>query len=314
MRIRLSMMASLTGIMLLISCGPKSSNDASLLKGEVKIDGSSTVYPITEAIAEEFRKEQPDVKVTVGVSGTGGGFKKFGRGETDINNASRPIKDIESAACAEIGLKFHEVKIAFDGLAVLVNKENTWVDHFTVDELKKIWEPAAQGTVKTWSQIRTGWPNVEFHLYGPGVASGTYDYFTEVIVGKSGSSRGDYTASEDDNILVQGIKGDKNALGFFGFAYYEENKADLKLVGVDSGFGPVLPSVETVKSGSYAPLSRPVFIYVTDAAVKRPEVVSFVTFYLKNASALVTDVGYIPLPDAEYQTGLAAFNNFVMKK
>ncbi len=315
MSFKLNMIAPILGFLIVASCGPKSSTDDSKsMTGEIKIDGSSTVYPITEAIAEEFRIGQPNVKVTVGVSGTGGGFKKFGRGETDINNASRPIKESEAADCSANNLKYHEVKVAFDGLAVLVNKENTWVDHFTVEELKKIWEPAAQGTVKKWSQIRNGWPDEEFHLYGPGVASGTYDYFTEVIVGKSGSSRGDYTASEDDNVLVQGIQGDKSAIGFFGLAYYEENKDKLKLVGVDNGTGPVLPSFETVKSGTYAPLSRPVFIYVTDAAAKKPEVTAFVTFYLKNASALVTDVGYIPLPDEEYQKGLTSFNEFATKQ
>lgn len=298
-----------------MSCGPKTSNNNSeSLTGEIKVDGSSTVYPITEAVAEEFRKVQPGVKVTVGISGTGGGFKKFGRGETDINDASRPIKESEAKVCEGNHLKYIEVKVAFDGLAVLVNKENTWTDRFTVEELKKIWEPAAQGKITKWSQIRAGWPDLEFHLYGPGVASGTYDYFTEVIVGKSGSSRGDYTASEDDNVLVQGIIGDKNAIGFFGLAYYEENKEKLKLIGVDNGSGPVLPTFESVKSGSYAPLSRPVFIYVTDVAVKKPEVIEFVTFYLKNAPVLVKDVGYIPLPDQAYQKGLEEFSAFSAEK
>lgn len=296
------------------SCGSKTSNsggNAEQLTGEVKIDGSSTVYPITEAIAEEFRIDQPKVKVTVGVSGTGGGFKKFGRGETDINDASRPIKGQEATVCEENGIKFIELTVAYDGLAVLVNKENTWVDHFTVDELKKIWEPSAQGTITKWSQIRAGWPDAQFNLYGPGVASGTYDYFTEVIVGESGSSRGDYTASEDDNVLVQGISGDANSIGFFGLAYYEENKDKLRLVGVDSGNGPIQPTSQTVKDGTYAPLSRPIFIYVNDVASKRPEVVSFVTFYLENAPLLVPDVGYIPLPMEEYKKGIATFNSFI---
>ncbi|MFZ1808299.1 MAG: PstS family phosphate ABC transporter substrate-binding protein [Cyclobacteriaceae bacterium] len=297
-----------------LSCGSKndSSNSASdYLTGEVKIDGSSTVYPITEAIAEEFRVDQPKVRVTVGVSGTGGGFNKFSRGESDINDASRPIKDQEAAICAENNVKFLELTIAYDGLAVLINKENTWVDHFTVEELKKIWEPSAQGTITKWSQIREGWPDEQFNLYGPGVASGTYDYFTEVIVGESGSSRGDYTASEDDNVLVQGISGDVNSIGFFGLAYYEENIDKLKLVGVDNGSGPIEPSTQTVKDGTYAPLSRPVFIYVNDVAAKRPEVVEFVNFYLNNASILVPDVGYIALPQAEYQKGLDAFKSFI---
>jgi phosphate transport system substrate-binding protein len=302
------------GSFLLTSCGSKDSGSSETrqqLQGQVSIDGSSTVYPITEAVAEEFRIEQGDVKVTVGVSGTGGGFKKFGRGETDINDASRPIKEQEAATCKENNITFVELKVAFDGLAVLVNKENTWVNDLTVAELKTIWEPAAQGKITRWSQIRKEWPNEEFHLYGPGVASGTYDYFTEAIVGKSGESRGDFTASEDDNVLVQGITGDKNALGFFGLAYYEENQDKLKLVGVNNGSGVIVPTVETIKNGTYAPLSRPVFIYVSGKAAKRSEVVSFVNFYLTNAAALVADVGYIPLQDAEYAQQSQFFKTFI---
>jgi phosphate transport system substrate-binding protein len=302
---------------LISGCGPKenSSTDGESktekLTGEIKIDGSSTVYPITEAVAEEFRVEQPEVKVTVGVSGTGGGFKKFSRGEIDINDASRPIKEQEATACKENNINSVELKVAYDGLVIVVSKENTWVDKFTVAELKKIWEPEAQEKITTWNQIRPEWPKEKFSLYGPGVASGTYDYFTEAIVGKSGSSRGDYTASEDDNVLVQGIAGDKNGIAFFGLAYYEENKDKLKLVGVDNGNGAILPSVETVKGGTYAPLSRPVFIYVTDAAAKRVEVSTFVNFYLNNAPTLVPDVGYIPLNPEEYQTELAKFKTFI---
>jgi phosphate transport system substrate-binding protein len=302
---------------ILTACGSKSSPDAEnkeKLTGEIKIDGSSTVYPITEAVAEEYRTQQPEVKVTVGVSGTGGGFKKFGRGETDINDASRPIKDKEDSTCKANNIQHLQLKIAFDGLVVVVNKENTWVDHFTVEELKKIWEPAAQEKITKWNQIRSSWPAEEFHLYGPGVASGTYDYFTEAIVGKSGSSRGDYTASEDDNVLVQGISGDKNGIAFFGMAYYQENKEQLKLAGVNNGAGVVSPSVETVKNGTYAPLSRPIFIYVSDAATKRPEVVDFVKFYLTNAPTLVTDAGYIPLSGEEYQTERAKFDSFIQTK
>jgi phosphate transport system substrate-binding protein len=305
-----------TGILLFASCGSKtgSEKENSQLAGDVRIDGSSTVYPITEAIAEEFRVIQPKIKVTVGVSGTGGGFNKFSRGETDINDASRPIKAGEVESCTENNITYVELKVAFDGLAVLVNPENTWVDHFTVEELKKIWEPAAQGKITKWSQIRTGWPDAEFKLYGPGVASGTYDYFTEAIVGKSGSSRGDYTASEDDNVLVQGITGDKNAIGFFGLAYYEENQDRLKLIAVDNGSGPVVPSFETVKDGSYAPLSRPVFIYVSNEGAAKPEVAAFVNFYLKNATTIVPDVGYIPLPESEYQAQLSKFTEFAANK
>ena len=282
----------------------------STLTGSIKIDGSSTVYPITEAIAEEYRNEAPKVKVTVGVSGTGGGFKKFYRGETDINDASRPIKDKEVKVCNENNIKYIELPVAFDGLAVLINPKNDWVDQFTVAELKKLWEPAAQGVIKKWSDIREGWPNEEVHLFGPGVASGTYDYFTEAIVGESGASRGDYTASEDDNVLVQGIAGDQYALGFFGLAYYEENKDKLKLAPVDGGDGPVLPSLETVKNGTYQPLARPIFIYVSDVANKKEEVKSFVEFYLNNAGGIAAEVGYIPLPDADYQQHISAFKAF----
>ena len=302
-------------LLALIRCGPSDSkkNSGENLSGAINIDGSSTVYPITEAMAEEFRLEQPDVRVTVGVSGTGGGFKKFARGETDINDASRPIKDTEAAVCQENNIKFVELRVAFDGLAVIVNKENTWVTDITAEELKKIWEPAAQEKVTKWNQIRADWPAEDFHLYGPGVASGTYDYFTEAIMGKSGESRGDFTASEDDNVLVQGISGDKNALGFFGLAYYEENREQLKLVPVKGANGTVIPSVETIKNGTYSPLSRPVFIYVSDKAANRPEVDSFVMFYLQNASAIVEDVGYIPLPENEYQSELQKFNAFKAK-
>jgi len=285
----------------LSGCGSGGSGDGDQMQGEIRIDGSSTVYPITEAIAEEFRIDQPDVKVTVGVSGTGGGFGKFGRGEIDINNASRPIKEQEAADAKANNISFVELKVAYDGLVVVVNKDNTWVNEITVDELKKIWEPAAQEKITRWNQVNPSWPDEEFSLYGPGVASGTYDYFTEAIVGKSGSSRGDYTASEDDNVLVQGIAGDKNGLGFFGLAYYEENKSKLKLVGVKTESGVVIPTSETVKNGTYKPLSRPVFIYVSEASMERPEVSAFVSFYLDNASALVPDVGYIPLTDQEYQ-------------
>ena len=298
---------------LLSGCGSKDGGGTSSdnLQGQVKVDGSSTVYPITEAVAEEFRVEQPDVQVTVGVSGTGGGFNKFSRGEIDINNASRPIKENEAAECKKNNIGFVELKVAFDGLVVVVNKENTWVNEISVKELKKIWEPDAQEKITRWNQINPAWPNEEFHLYGPGIASGTYDYFTEAIVGKSGSSRGDYTASEDDNVLVQGISGDKSALGFFGLAYYEENKDKLKLVGVRNDQGVVMASAETVKNGTYSPLSRPVFIYVSDVAADRPEVEAFVEFYLQNAPELVPDVGYIPLTDAEYEEQSSKFEEFI---
>jgi phosphate transport system substrate-binding protein len=300
--------------MALVSCGGNSgekSTTKSGIQGAIKIDGSSTVYPITEAIAEEFRAVEPKVNVTVGVSGTGGGFKKFMRGETDINDASRPIKAKEANACKEIGIGYQELSVAYDGLAVLVNPENDWVDYLTVEELNKIWVPQAQGKVMYWDQVREGWPHEELHLFGPGIASGTYDYFAEAICGKKVGTRGDYTASEDDHVLVQGIATDKNALGFFGLAYYEENKDKLRLVGVDNRNGVVMPSLETVGNGSYAPLSRPIFIYVSSLAAEKEQVREFVSFYLENASELVSEVGYIPLPDEEYAKEIEKFNAFI---
>ncbi|MBT8384797.1 MAG: PstS family phosphate ABC transporter substrate-binding protein [Bacteroidia bacterium] len=304
-------------MLVLTACGdkkekPGNSTDATVsLEGTIKVDGSSTVFPVTEAVAEEFRSVQPDVKVTIGVSGTGGGFKKFARGETNLSNASRPIKDKEMEACAENNITYLELEVAYDGLAVLVHPENDWVDNFNVEELKKIWEPAAQGKIMKWNQIRPEWPNEEIHLFGPGVASGTYDYFTEAVVGKSGSSRGDFTASEDDHVLVQGIAGDKYSLGFFGLAYYTENKEKLKLIGVNNGEEVVKPTLETVSNGTYKPLSRPLFIYVNSTSVKQPEVVEFVNFYIDNAGELSKDVGYIPLPAENYAKGKESFKAFV---
>lgn len=297
-------------VALLASCG-NSGKKAEQLSGAIKIDGSSTVYPVTEAVAEEFRAVEPKVQVTIGISGTGGGFKKFGRAETDISDASRPIKDKEVKVCKENNISYVDLTVAYDGLAVLVNPENDWVDYFTVEELKKLWEPGAQGVVMKWSQIRDGWPDEEIHLFGPGVASGTYDYFTEAVVGESGSSRGDFTASEDDNVLVQGIAGDKYGLGFFGLAYYEENKDILRLVAVDGGNGPVNPTLETVSNGTYTPLSRPLFIYVNSAAAKKAEVKTFVEFYIANAPALSAEIGYVPLPAELYKKEAEKFANFV---
>jgi len=270
----------------------------------IKIDGSSTVYPITEAVAEEFQKlKKKEVKVTVGISGTGGGFKKFCRGETDISDASRPILKKEMDVCKEHGIEYIELPVAYDGLAVMVNPKNTWVKSMTVEDLKKIWEPAAQGKITKWNHVRPEWPDAPLKLYGPGVDSGTFDYFTEAIVGKAKSSRGDFTASEDDNVLVQGIAGDKNALGFFGLAYYEENKNKLKLVPiVNPKTGKeVLPSEQTVMDGTYQPLSRPIFIYVSKKAAEKPEIKEFVEYYLKNAAKLVKQVKYVPLPQKAYK-------------
>lgn len=294
----------------LSACGGNRSSGE--LSGEITIDGSSTVYPITEAVAEEFRNIGPAVRVTVGVSGTGGGFKKFGRGEIDISNASRPITQSEIAFCKENGIEFIELPVAYDGLAVVVNKENNFVDYFTVDELKKIWEPEAQGTINRWSQVREGWPDEPINLYGAGVSSGTYDYFTEAIVGKAKSSRGDYTASEDDNVLVQGVSKDRNGLGYFGLAYYEENADKLKLVPIDdgndqNGAGPIAPSLETVSNGTYQPLARPEFIYINAESAKREEMIAFVNFYLESAPQLVEEVDYVPLESRAYELAAQKF-------
>lgn len=278
----------------------------------IKIDGSSTVYPITEAVAEEFQKAKKGaVKVTVGISGTGGGFKKFSRGETDISDASRPIVKKEMDACKEAGIEYIELPVAYDGLAVMVNPKNTWMTSMTVAELKKIWEPAAEGKITKWNQVNPAWPNVPLKLYGPGVDSGTFDYFTEAIVGKPRASRGDFTASEDDNVLVQGIASDRGGLGFFGYAYYAENPDKLKLVAVDSGKGPISPSMKTVMDGTYAPLSRPIFIYVNKKSAERAELKEFVEFYLKHAPDLVRQVKYIPLPDRAYKLASERFEKKV---
>lgn len=300
----------------LASCGGGSTESktgedgADVLSGKIAVDGSSTVYPITEAVAEEYDEEQAEVDVIVNYSGTGGGFKKFVAGETDINDASRPIKDKEKKLCEESNISYLELTVAYDGLAVVVNPENDWASEMTVAELKKLWEPAAKGVVTKWSDVREGWPEEEIKLYGPGTASGTFDYFTEAIVGESGSCRSDYSPSEDDNVLVNGIANNKYAMGFFGLAYYEENQGKLGLVAVDNGNGAVKPNLETVKSGTYAPLSRPLFIYVSDASAKKPEVRDFVNFYLDQAPELSLEVGYIPLPEAEYAAQKEKFSTF----
>ncbi|MGC6177426.1 PstS family phosphate ABC transporter substrate-binding protein [Lacrimispora sp. 38-1] len=295
----------LTSTFVFTGCGQQQSaqqesGTAGKLSGEIRIDGSSTVFPITEAVVEEFNKSEPDVKIPVGISGTGGGFKKFVTKETDISNASRPIKDEEAKKAKDAGVDYIELKVAYDGLSVLVNPENTWVDSLTVEELKKIWNPDSE--VKTWKDVRDEWPEEEIKLYAPGTDSGTFDYFTEEINGESGAIRPDFTGSEDDNVLVQGIAGDKNALGFFGFAYYEENQDKLKLVPIDNGNGAVTPSFETIKSGEYAPLSRPIFIYVNKEALTRAEVKEFVKFYFEKAKDIVPEVGYVSLPEEEYKT------------
>lgn len=303
-------------IMILAAFGAVMLFSQNLRAEVIKADGSSTVFPITEAVAEEFGKASGGTKVMVGISGTGGGFKRFCRGETDVSDASRPIKASEVATCKAAGIQYVELPVAFDGLAVMVNKENTWVDHLTVAELKKIWEPGAQGTITKWSQVRDGFPDVDIRLFGPGTDSGTFDYFTEVINGKTASSRGDYTASEDDNVLVEGIASDKGSIGYFGLAYYEQNKDKLKLVAIDdeksgNGDGAITPSSETVKDGTYQPLARPIFIYVSKDAMKRQKVKDFVNYYLDHAAVLVEEVGYIPLPTDAYEAGKNRFTNGV---
>ena len=269
----------------------------------VKIDGSSTVFPITEAVAEDFQKaKKQQVKVTVGISGTGGGFKKFCRGETDISDASRPILKSEMQDCKKAGIEYFELPVAFDALTVVIHPKNAFIKQLSVAEMKKMWEPAAQGKVTRWNQVNPQWPDQPMKLFGPGADSGTFDYFTEAVVGKSKSSRGDFTASEDDNVLVQGVSRDVNGLGYFGYAYYIENKDKLKAVPIVNDKGQaVAPSLENVEKGTYAPLSRPIFIYVNAASLGKPEVKEFIEYYLKNGGKLAREVKYVPLPASAYQ-------------
>lgn len=279
----------------------------------IKIDGSSTVYPVTEAVAEDFQKLKKNaIRVTVGISGTGGGFKKFCRGETDIADASRPILKKEMEDCKAAGIKYVELPVAFDALTVVVNPKNSFLKSITVDELKKIWEPAAQGRITRWNQVNPAWPDAPIKLFGPGADSGTFDYFTEAVVGKSKSSRGDFTASEDDNVLVQGVARDTGALGYFGFAYYVENKDKLRALPIsEKGKPAVGPSLESVLDNSYQPLSRPIFIYVNAKSAGKPEVREFVEYYLKQGGKLAREVKYVPLTEADYKHAL---ENFTKRK
>jgi phosphate transport system substrate-binding protein len=269
----------------------------------VKIDGSSTVFPVTEAVAEDFQKSKKGaVKVTVGISGTGGGFKKFCRGETDVSNASRPILKKEMEECKQAGIEYIELPVAFDALTVVVHPKNTFIKQLTIAEMKKMWEPAAQGKVTRWNQVNPSWPDAPMKLFGPGADSGTFDYFTEAVVGKSKSSRGDFTASEDDNVLVQGVSRDVNALGYFGYAYYIENKDKLRAVPIVNEKGQaVLPSLEAVEKGTYTPLARPIFIYVSTKALGRAEVKEFVQYYMTQGAKLAKEVKYVPLPASAYK-------------
>jgi phosphate transport system substrate-binding protein len=277
----------------------------------VRIDGSSTVFPIAEAVAEEYQIEKRGaVRVTVGLSGTGGGFKKLCRGDVDISNASRPILAEEMELCRNAGVSFYELPVAFDAITVVVNPKNEWVKTLTVADLKKMWEPEAQGKITRWNQVRSEWPDAPLMLFGPGADSGTFDYFTEAVVGKAKSSRGDYTASEDDNVLVQGVENNKNGLGYFGFAYYISHQDRMRAVPIQQGDGSqVLPSVASVTDGTYQPLSRPLFIYVSSKAVERPEVRQFVEFFLTEGAALVGEVGFVPLPDEAGKQALKHFTD-----
>ncbi len=274
---------------------------ASKMKGKVSIDGSSTVFPITEAVAEEFRNHFPRVRVNIGVSGTGGGFKKFTVGEIDINNASRDIKDKEKKKAVKNKVDYAVLPVAYDGITVVINNKNTWAKSMTKDQLRKLWDAGSK--IKTWKQLDPKWPDRKIKLYGPGTDSGTFDYFTKAINGKSGKCRFDFMKSEDDNVLVSGVTGDQDALGFFGYAYYKENKSKLQAVAIDG----VSPTMKTINNGSYKPLSRPIYIYVNKASYKRPEVKAFIDFYMKTAESLVGDVGYVPLATEKYKEQLKKF-------
>jgi phosphate transport system substrate-binding protein len=286
------------------ACG-KSGGANKDLVGQINADGSSTVFPIAQAVAEEFGKDAPNVKISVGESGTGGGFKKFCNGETDISDASRPIKDEEKTACSGKSIEYVELKIALDGLSIVVNPSSSFVNCLTTAELKKIWGPGS--TIKNWKDVRAGFPDKALTLYGPGTDSGTFDYFTEQINGKTDASRADYTSSEDDNTLVTGVAGDEGGLGYFGFGYYEQNKTKLKILGVDAGTGCVTPSKETINSGTYKPLSRPLFIYVKKTSIARPAVKAYIDFFLDNVTSLVGSVGFVALHDTDLQASEQAW-------
>ena len=297
-----------TGALLLSACGgdDNSTGNANELSGPVVVDGSSTVQPLTAAAAEFFQEEQSGVNVTVGTSGTGGGFKKFCAGETDISDASRPIKAEEKAQCDQRGINFSEIQVANDALTVVVNKDNDWVDCLSVAQLKKIWEP--DSTIKKWNDLDPSFPNESMGLYGAGADSGTFDYFTEVIVGETGSSRTDYNPTEDDNVTVQGVAGAKGALGYFGFSYFEENSSKLKALKIDGGKGCVEPSVQSAQDGSYAPLARPLFVYPSDTGLRKPQVAAFVEFYLANNDEIVEAARFVPLTAPQKAKAKAALD------
>ena len=292
---------------LLIACSGDDEEQSSSLSGTVEIDGSGTVFPISEAVAEEFNKVHSNVRVNVGVSGTGGGFKRFTVGETDISDASRAIKDSEHDATVANGIEYHELRVGTDGLSVMVSTQNDFLDCLTVGELEMIWDSGS--TVNNWNQVRSGFPDRPLRLYGPDTDSGTFDFFTEEVNGEAQVSRSDYTASADDNVLVQGISGDRNALGYFGYAYYAENADKLKLVSVDNGDGCVTPTPDTILSGEYKPLTRPLFIYVNKKSIERPEVKAFVEFYMEKGEELTREVGYVPVSPDAYASNLTMVKN-----
>ena len=303
-------LAAVVMVWIVAACGPgdmpatqPAGTPGAKLSGNVEIDGSSTVFPISQAVAEEFRKLHSRVQIPVGISGTGGGFKRFAAGEIDIADASRPIKASEIEETKKNGVEYVELAVAVDGLSVMVNKTNRFAECVTTAELKKIWEPGSN--VKKWSDVRPEWPDKPVRLYGPGTDSGTFDYFTSVIMGTVDASRPDYTASENDNVLIQGVAGDRNSLGYFGFAYFKDNADKLKALAVDGGGGCVAPSKQTITDGSSQPLSRPLYIYVKKSSLSRAEVRAFVEFYLQNAATLAAEVGYVPLPAKDYQSQLA---------
>lgn len=308
MKLRKSLQAAgalVLSLSLVVGCSsnnPNAKENGGGLSGKIQIDGSSTVYPVSQAVAEEFMKKNPGVNITVSQSGTGGGFEKWAKQETDLSDASRQIKEEEKKNAEKAGLDPIEVPVAKDGITVVVNKENDFVDKLTVEQLKKIWEPNSK--VKTWKDVNPEWPDEPIQLYGPGTSSGTFDYFTEEIVGEEGKSRTDYTQSEDDNTLVQGVTGDKNALGYFGYAYYKENKEKLKAVPIDAGKGAVTPTDETIQSGKYAPLSRPIYVYASKQAMEKEHIKKFMEFYLTEGKELVPKVGFVPLKDEKYQASL----------
>lgn len=301
MRTRFTLLtATAVALLSVAASAPQSGSQLATLKGEIRVDGSSTVYPITEAVAEDFSKAAKGVRTTVGVSGTGGGFKRFCKGETDISDASRPITKSEVETCKSANIEFVELPVAYDGLCIAISKQNTWATKLTVDQIRKIY--SASGTAKTWKDLDSAWPDRAIKVYSPGTDSGTFDYFKEVTVGRDGKVRSDMSVSEDDNVLVNGVASDRDAIGYFGFAYFTENKDKLVAVAVDDGKGAVLPTDATILDGSYEPFSRPVFIYVNRKSADRPEIGAFVDFYLQQAAALSKEVGYTPLPESIYGT------------